>query len=253
MPITPRQDDILHYARETGRVGVDELAIRFDVTAQTIRRDLGELCEAGLLDRTHGGAVLPSGITNIGYEDRRRTAAEAKDAIGRAAAALIPSGASLFLNIGTTTEAVARALRDTPNLMVVTNNLNVAHILSGHPSAEVIVTGGRLRRADNGLVGDRATATINQFKADIAVLGCSGLDLDGDLLDFDPEEVRVSKSFLSKARSAMLVADDSKLSRNAPVRIANLADLDRWVTNEAPPDTLRDRCIEAETEITIAG
>ncbi|AHM03000.1 Glycerol-3-phosphate regulon repressor, DeoR family [Roseibacterium elongatum DSM 19469] len=253
MPISIRQDDILRAARESGRVNVEDLATRFEVTVQTIRRDLTDLCEAGLLDRVHGGAVLPSGITNIGYEERRRTAAGAKDAIGRTAAALIPPGACVFLNIGTTTEAVARALRDVSNLLVVTNNLNVAHILSGHPSAEVIVSGGRLRRADNGLVGERATATINQFKADLAVLGCSGVDLDGELLDFDPEEVRVSRAFLSKARSTILVADDSKLARNAPVRIANLANLDRWVTNAEPPDALLERCLENETEITIAG
>ncbi|MCS6623508.1 DeoR/GlpR family DNA-binding transcription regulator [Roseibacterium beibuensis] len=253
MPITPRQDDILRVAREIGRVGVDDLAAQFDVTVQTIRRDLTELCEAGLLDRVHGGAVLPSGVTNIGYEERRRTAAGAKEVIARAAAALIPPGASVFLNIGTTTEAVARVLRDTANLMVVTNNMNVAQILSGHPSAEVMVTGGRLRRADNGLVGERATATINQFKADFAILGCSAVDLEGDLLDFDPEEVRVTKAFLSKARSAILVADDSKLERNAPVKIASLTGFDRWITNAPPPEALQDLCAESETEITIAG
>ena len=155
-------------------MGVEDLATAFDVTVQTIRRDLTELCEAGLLARTHGGAMLPSGVTNIAYEERRRLSADAKEAIGQAAAALIPAGASLFLNIGTTTEAVARALADTPNLMVVTNNLNVAQIMGTHPTAEVILTGGRLRRADGGLTGDMAVETIRQFKVDIAVIGALG-------------------------------------------------------------------------------
>ena len=107
MPITPRQSDILNRVRSDGRVMVEELAETFGVTVQTIRRDLTELCDARLLDRIHGGAVLPSGVTNIGYEDRRRLNADAKEAIARACAAEIPDGASLFLNIGTTTEAVA--------------------------------------------------------------------------------------------------------------------------------------------------
>ena len=171
MRLNPRQSDILDLARQTGRVGVDDLANGFGVTVQTIRRDLGELCDAGLLARTHGGAMLPSGVTNIAYAERRRLSADAKEAIGRATAALIPQGASLFLNIGTTTEAVARALIDTPNLMVVTNNLNVAQIMASHPTAEVILTGGRLRRADGGLTGDMAVETIRQLKVDMAVIG----------------------------------------------------------------------------------
>ncbi|WP_439139603.1 DeoR/GlpR family DNA-binding transcription regulator [Roseicyclus sp.] len=253
MRINPRQSDILDLARQMGRVGVDDLATGFGVTVQTIRRDLGELCDAGLLARTHGGAMLPSGITNIAYAERRRLAAEAKEAIGRATAALIPQGASLFLNIGTTTEAVARALSDTPNLMVVTNNLNVAQIMGSHPTAEVILTGGRLRRADGGLTGDMAVETIRQFKVDIAVIGGSALDLAGDILDFDPDEVRVSRAILSQARAAFLVADHGKLARAAPVRIAGLRDLDRWVTDAAPPRALRELCEAAGTAITIAA
>jgi len=253
MSLSPRQSDILDLARQTGRVSVDDLATGFGVTVQTIRRDLGDLCDAGLLARTHGGAMLPSGVTNIAYEERRRLSAPAKEAIGRDAAALIPPGASLFLNIGTTTEAVARALIDTPNLMVVTNNLNVAQIMGTHPTAEVILTGGRLRRADGGLTGEMAVDTIRQFKVDIAVIGGSALDSAGDILDFDPDEVRVSRAILSQARAAFLVADHGKLSRAAPVRIANLRDLDRWITDAPPPEGLRDLCAQAGTTITIAA
>ena len=252
MSLTPRQSDILGLARHIGRVSVDDLATDFGVTVQTIRRDLTELCEAGLLARTHGGAMLPSGVTNIAYEERRRLSAPAKEAIARTAAALIPAGASLFLNIGTTTEAVARALIDTPNLMVVTNNLNVAQIMGAHPTAEVILTGGKLRRADGGLTGDIAVDSIRQFKVDIAVIGASALDAEGDLLDFDAGEVRVSRAILSQARGAMLVADSGKLARGAPVRIASLRDIDRWITETPPPPDMARLCDEAGTVITIA-
>lgn len=252
MPITPRQSDILDRARSEGRVMVEGLAEAFGVTVQTIRRDLTELCDARLLDRIHGGAVLPSGVTNIGYEDRRRLNADAKEAIARACAAEIPNGASLFLNIGTTTEAVARALQGHSGLMVVTNNMNAAQILAGNPSCEVVLTGGALRRADGGLVGDLAVQTIRAFKVDVAVIGASALDADGDLLDFDIQEVRVAHAILQQARQAILVADLGKLTRAAPVRIGSLSDLDIWVTDADPPAALRALCRDSGTEIRVA-
>ncbi len=252
MTISHRQTDILSQARQSGRVTVDDLAATFDVTVQTIRRDLSDLCGAGLLARTHGGAMLPSGIINLGYEDRRRLNAPAKEAIARATADLVPNGASLFLNIGTTTEAVARAFADKRDLMVVTNNMNVAQTLTAHPTAEVIVTGGRLRRSDGGLVGDMAVGTIRQFKVDFAIIGGSALDLDGDILDFDPDEVRVSRAIIAQARSVILVADLGKLDRAAPVKIASLSDLDHWITDRPVPSKLAKICDRANTRITVA-
>lgn len=253
MSFTPRQIDILSLARETGRVSVDELARGFDVTVQTIRRDLAELCDGCHLDRTHGGAALPSRITNMAYEDRRRVNADAKEAIGQATAALIQPGASLFLGIGTTTEAVALALRDTPNLMVVTNNLNVAQVLSSHPSAEVMVTGGKLRRSDGGLVGEMAVQSLQQFKLDFAVIGTSAMDIQGMLLDFDPDEVRVSQSILKQCRTSVLVADMGKLDRSAPVRITNLSRMDHWVTDAKPSWGMQLDCKNNHVRVTVPG
>src|SRR5882762_1588720 len=108
--IPERQQEILSLARAQGRVSVDDLALRFSVTPQTIRKDLNELCEMRLVSRVHGGAVIASGVENIAYEARRFIAQSEKRAIGMAAARLIPNSASLFINIGTTTEEVARAL-----------------------------------------------------------------------------------------------------------------------------------------------
>ena len=121
---------------------VDDLARRFGVTVQTIRRDLSELADSGKLQRVHGGAIIASGTHNIGYADRHSLNNTAKTAIAQACAAQIPNRASVFLNIGTSTEAVARALLRHNNLLVVTNNINVASILAAIPGCEVIVTGG---------------------------------------------------------------------------------------------------------------
>lgn len=251
MALSIRQSEILDIARAEGRVSVEDLAERFGVTLQTIRRDLTELADAGQLERVHGGAVLRSGVANIGYEQRRLMNAAAKAAIGRCCAAMVPDDSSLFINIGTTTEAVARALLGHRNLTVVTNNLNVANILAQNESCEVIVAGGVLRRSDGGLVGDLTTEAISHFKVDYAIVGTSALDSDGDLLDFDPQEVRVSRAILRQARQSFLVADASKLERRAPVRIASLSEIARVFTDRPLPAELARKCAEWGTEVTV--
>lgn len=249
MPRSIRQKEILELARAEGRVAVEDLARRFDVTLQTIRRDLGDMAEAGLVDRVHGGAMLRIGVTNVGYEARRRMNAEAKAAIAAACAARIPDNSSMILNLGTTTETVARALLHHDNITVVTNNMNIANILAANPGCEVMVTGGALRRSDGGLIGEMATQFIQQFKVDYAVIGASGLDKDGDLLDYDLAEVRVSRAILGQARQAFLVLDHSKLERAAPARIASLSELDVLFTDRPLPQPLATRCAEWKLEV----
>lgn len=247
-----RQPEILDIARAEGKVMVEDLAQRFGVTVQTIRRDLNELADNGQLDRVHGGAMLPSGVTNIIYDERSRLNQEAKAAIGRACAAAIPDGCSLFLNIGTTTEAVARALVQRRNLMVMTNNLNVANILVANPECDIVVAGGTFRRSDGGLVGSLTMRAIEDYKFDVAVIGCSALDEDGDLLDFDSREVMVSQTILKRARKKFLVTDHSKLERSAPVRIASISDLDHVFTDQPLPGPLAARVDSWGVPVTIA-
>jgi DeoR family glycerol-3-phosphate regulon repressor len=246
-----RHPFILDAARRDGRVTVDGLARLLGVTVQTIRRDLARLSESGQLTRVHGGAVPRPGVANIGYGDRRALHAEAKAAIAARAATGIPDRASVFLNVGTTTEAVAQALRRHRGLLVVTNNLNVANILAD-TDARVTLTGGTLRPADGALTGPLAAATVDRFKTDVAVIGCSALDADGDLLDFDPSEVEVAQAILRQARRSVLVADASKLGRPAPVRIASLSQMDAWITDLAPPPALARLCAEGGTEVVVA-
>ncbi len=253
MSQTFRHTEIIDIARRDGNVTVEGLAAHFGVTLQTIRRDLSDLAEAGRLERVHGGAVLPSGTSNIGYEERRALNTDAKAAIAAACAAQIPDNISLFLNIGTSTEAVARSLDQHENLLVVTNNMNVANILAANEGCQVVVTGGRLRRSDGGLVGNLAAETIRQFKFDLAVIGCSALDEDGDLLDFDIEEVGVSQTILAQARRTFLVADKSKFTRHAPARIATLAEIDTFFTDAALSPGLAARCRDWETEVTLSA
>lgn len=246
-----RHNHILTTARRDGKVTATALATALGVAVQTIRRDLRDLCGEGLLERVHGGAVLPSGVRNIGYDDRRALGRDAKLRIAARTAALIPDNASLFLNIGTTTEAVALALSHHRDLMVITNNLNVANILARNPSCEVVVAGGTLRRTDGGLVGDLAALAIARFKVDIAVIGASAIDPNGDLLDFDPEEVRVSRQILDAARASILVADKSKFTRKAPVRIGSVSEVDDFVTDGVPSERFVNACADWQTRLHL--
>lgn len=253
MPQSFRQPDILEIARQNGKVTVEGLADHFQVTVQTIRRDLTEMAEAGKLERVHGGAILPSGVTNILYEERRLLNEGGKREIARACARSIPNDASVFMNIGTSTEAVAHELLDHRNLMVVTNNMNVATILSANKSCSVVLTGGTLRRSDGGLVGNLSVMVLENFKFDYAVLGCSALDEDGDMLDFDQQEVIVSQAALPRSRTTLVVADQSKLQRNAPIRVCSLADVDGLFTDSALHPGLAAKCRSWNTEVHTAG
>lgn len=247
--LNPRQQEIVALARATGRVGVEELAMRFAVTPQTIRKDLNELCDRRVLSRVHGGATVSSGVENVGYEARRFIAQEEKRAIGEATAQLIPNGSSLFINIGTTTEEVARALNNHDGLMVITNNLNVATLLYRNPRIEVIVAGGPVRRADAGIVGAPAVDLIRQFKVDFAIIGVSAIDEEGALLDYDYREVIVSQAIIENAREVILVADRLKFERTAPVRIGHLSQIDVFVTDRLPNPAIDHLCRDREVRV----
>lgn len=242
MQLSLRQQQIMALARDGGRVSVDELVVSFEVTPQTIRKDLNELCEARLLTRVHGGAVLASGVANVAYEQRRAMSAEEKLKIGQLCAAQIPHNSSLFMNIGTTTEAVATALLDHQNLMIITNNLNVANILIQNASFEVIIAGGVVRHSDRGVIGEATADFVKQFKLDYAVIGASALDEEGALLDFDYREVRVTQAILSNARERYLVTDKTKLERTAPVRVGHVSQLTALFIDELKEQRLLAVC-----------
>lgn len=249
MDVAQRQAEIVELAKSQGRVGVDALVAHFGVTAQTIRKDLNDICENGLLKRVHGGAIFPSGVQNMQYEARRQIAADEKDAIGAAAARLIPNNASLFINIGTTTEAVSQALLEHTGLMVITNNINVANRMRVYPNFEVVIAGGIVRGSDGGVVGEAAVDFIKQFKVDFAVIGTSAIDEDGALLDFDYREVKVAQAIIANARHVILVSDSTKFDRTAPVRIAHLSQVDSFITDRCPLESIRRICAESDVEL----
>ena len=163
--------------------------------------------------------------------------------IGRLAAGSIPSHCSVFLNIGTTTEAVARELVRHDDLSVVTNNLNVALALSQQTAFRMIVAGGTVRNRDGAVLGQLTCDTLGQFRVDYAVIGISGIDAEGTLLDFDYEEVRATQTVLAHAHRVFLVADHSKFGRRPMVRVGSLSQVHTLFTDRAPP--AETRCVHA--------
>jgi DeoR family transcriptional regulator, glycerol-3-phosphate regulon repressor len=250
----PRQAEMLDLVRRLGTATVEVLAEHFGVTLQTVRRDVKLLAEAALLARFHGGArVLGSTTENTAYAQRQQTQPAAKQRIARAVAAAVPAGCSLILNIGTSTEAVARELLQHTGLRVVTNNLNVAAILSGNPQCLVSVAGGQVRPHDRGVVGPATVDFVRQFRVDIAVIGISGIEADGSLRDFDFDEVKVTQAIISSARQVWLVADHTKFNRPAMVEVARIAQVQRLFTDAAPPAAFQTLLAEAGVQWHVAA
>ena len=249
---SPRQKEILEMAQQKGFVSIEELTQGFAVTPQTIRRDINFLCNHGMLRRYHGGAGLTSSVENVDYSTRQVLCLEEKRRIARLVARHIPERASLFINIGTTTEEVAKALGEHQGLRIITNNLNVAALLSGNPNFEVIVAGGVVRQRDRGIIGEATIDFIRQFKVDYGVIGISGIDIDGTLLDFDYREVRVSQAIIESARKVLLVADHTKFGRNAMVRLGHLSEIDTLFTDQQPPEEIVSILAESNVGLYVA-
>ena len=248
-----RRSKIVKRIETRGFATIETLAQEFDVSAQTIRRDIIELDKQQLLQRFHGGAGLPRNSARLGYSEKKFAAIEEKQRIGVAAAALIPDGAAVFLDVGTTVEAVAQALAGRENLHIFTNSLVAAGALARSRFIKVIVTGGLLHGADGSLVGGDVNAAISKFKFDIAVIACSGFDDDGAAMDFDVQKIGVKNAAMDNARQTILVADGSKFIRTAFVRISALDDFTHIVTDTKPPAALKSAIDNAGVEIIVAG
>ncbi len=178
MKQTQRHDAIIELVRLQGYVSTEELVEHFDVSPQTIRRDLNDLADQNKIQRHHGGAALPSSSVNAAYNDRKVMWSEEKARIAQRVASQIPDGATLFIDIGTTPEAVAHALMNHKNLRVVTNNLNVATLLTAKEDFRLILAGGEVRTRDGGIMGEATLDFISQFRLDYGILGISGIDMD---------------------------------------------------------------------------
>ncbi|MER5170260.1 MULTISPECIES: DeoR/GlpR family DNA-binding transcription regulator [Thioclava] len=250
--LTQRQNQITEIARSEGFVGIEDIAVRLDVTPQTIRRDIKLLCDMGILHRYHGGASLMTNTRNRDHARRREEMASEKARIGEMVAAHIPDGASIFLNIGTTTEAIAQALLGKKELHVVTNNINVVTLLSQREDFDITIAGGQVRKRDLAVVGEATIGFINQFKVDFGIIGISGIDEDGTLLDFDYREVQVAQAIIANSRTTFLATDHTKFGRRAMVKLGHLDDLDGLFIDALPGAPYADVLKASNVSVHVA-
>ena len=231
-----RRDLIQQVVQERGGVSVGALAEMLGVSTQTIRRDLDILCDREGLRRAHGRIELAEDRLNTPFDQRAGTNLVGKRAIGEAAAAQIPDGATLFISIGSTVLSVARALHRRKELTVITNNLSAAMALSEELSNRIILPGGEIRLPDRDFVGEEVVDFFDRYRAEFAIFGTAGIDPGGALLEFHQSEVRATEKMRRNAQKSLLVIDHSKFGRLAPAAGGNLDEIDLVICDRHPTE-----------------
>ena len=230
-----RHEGILSVLRRRGFVSIGGLAKSFRVSEQTVRRDLKALEHQGLVTRYHGGAGLPAGPSERSYENRKIRFAAEKKRIAKAVAARIPEDATVFIDIGTTMEAIAEALLDHQSLTVITNLLSVAIILSRHPKFQILLAGGILRHNDHATTGEAARVFLERFRVGYGIFSVGAINADGELLDYDYRDIDVSAMAMRISRRKFIAMDHSKFEADAVVHAGSVADIDAIFTDRLPP------------------
>lgn len=235
--IQARRGEILSLVQQHGELPVTELSKLLGVSEVTVRSDLSALAETGQVRRTRGGVRLPIGQHEAPLEQTQRLHAAAKRRIGRTAAALVAHGETVFLDVGSTTTEVARALSPTlRDVTVITNGLNIALELERLPNLRVIVTGGTLRPLQHSLVSPYALNVLQHVHADRLFLGCNGVCAESGVTNANHEEAEIKRLMVAQAREVVVVADHSKVGQVSRAHIAPANRVTTLVTDGHGPD-----------------
>jgi DeoR family fructose operon transcriptional repressor len=242
-----RKTDLAAYIREVGQVTVAELADRFGVSLDTIRRDLDQLDADGIIIRTHGGALSPSGAprTDTALDIRRRVQTEAKEQIGALAATLVTDGSTLLINAGTTTLAVARHLRDRRNLIVATNNLQLPAEIPATVFREMYVFGGTVRLSAMATIGpvtfrNMLNGADIDVRCDLALIAVGAVSADAGYSTSNIAEAAMMREMMDRAARVAILADSSKFGRQLFAQVAQLRRANYFVTDASPPPELAE-------------
>jgi DeoR family transcriptional regulator, fructose operon transcriptional repressor len=250
-----RQQAIASLVIANGRASVTELAQTYDVTSETVRRDLAALDKAGVLRRVHGGAVPVRALhlVEAGVGEREATRAEHKDSIAAAAAELIPrGGATVLLDAGTTTARTAAHLPTDRELVVVTNSVPVAARLAAMASISLQLLGGRVRGVTQAAVGEQTLRVLDTLRVDMAFIGTNGISVRHGLSTPDSDEAAVKRAMVNSANFVVAVADSSKIGREDFVSFAPLSRVDTLITDSEITDVDRAQFTEQGVEVIVA-
>jgi DeoR/GlpR family transcriptional regulator of sugar metabolism len=246
-----RRDVILERLQRDGKVVAADLSAELAVSPDTVRRDLRELAEAGLLRRVHGGA-LPAAIGARPYGVRREQAPAAKEAIARATSGLLRQAQVILLDAGTTTLEVARGLPPELEATVITNSPPIAVALAEHPTVEVTMLGGTLAKDAQAVVGAATVEALHSIRADVLVLGVCSIHPEVGITVMDLEESYVKRAMIENAAEVVAVSSAEKLGSAGPYVVAPLAELTHLVTDRLVPGDQLAKYRELGIEVVLA-
>lgn len=250
MSTRERRGAIRGFLADRGEVAIAELALQFEVSEMTIRRDLEDLEDQGVARRVRGGAIA---TVSRSYEPplatRATEALEAKQRIAAAAAGYIDYGETAILDVGTTTLELAKCLKGRGGLTIVTPSVRAAAELAGDPNMRVIMTGGIVRPGEFSLIGHLAEDTFSQLNCDVLFLGVGGISGEKGLTEYNLDDTRVKRAALAAASRTVALADQSKLGRVCLATIAGLSEIDVLITDAPPDHPQLDAVREAGVEV----
>ena len=249
-----RKNEILDKLRAEQRVLVSDLAEYYNVTEETIRRDLDKLEKEGYATKTYGGAILGNSTkTDLSYTIRNKTNVDAKNQIAALASRLIEDGDHLMLDDSSTSLYLAKKLKEKKNLTVITNSVELVVELNGIDGWTIILTGGRLKPDSLALVGDQTQQMLRRYHVDTAVMSCKGIDLEAGVTDSSEFHAQTKQSMLRCAKKKILILDSSKIDKVSFIDIAPLDAFDIVVTNTAPSKPWLDFFADHNVECLYPG
>jgi len=250
---THREREIIEALRmKGGSSRIQPLAVQLGVSEETIRRNVKKLADDGLVRKVHGGVHLPDAEIEPSFQQRMDQNPDAKRRIAARVAAIVRNGDSLFLDIGSTTAYIARALRGHRDLFVVTNSVAVAHLLAARNNNRVFMAGGELRAHDGGAFGAEAIAFVRRFQVDYAICSATAINADRGFVLFDLQEAEFSREIMLRARTRIVAADSTKFGRGGPIVACDPSIVDKLVTDAPPPADLCTAMEAWSLEIIVA-
>ncbi len=245
-----RRNEILSKLQEERKVVVSDLSQQYNVTEETIRRDLEKLENEGLAKKTYGGAVLNESFnTDLPYTVRKKANVESKQKIAEAIAAMIEDGDHLILDASSTALFIAKRMKDKKNITVITNSVEILLELSDRNGWKILSTGGRLKEGGLALVGYQAERMVSTFHVDYAIFSCKGMDLERGLTDANESDAQIKKMIVKAANKTILAVDHSKFDRISFTQVCELSEIDMVVTDKEPDESWKQTFLSAGIEL----
>lgn len=248
-----RLNALMKLIEERGHCSVAELAAFFEVSEETIRRDIRQLERTGRVQKTHGGVSIPSSELEAPYRIRLREQSDAKQRIAQHAARMVSEGMTLLLDSGTTCLWLARALAGIRDLTIITNSMEVAHEVLGRPGQRLFVAGGPIKPDYHAAFGPEAITFCRRFVPDITILSMGAIDAGCGFLDFDSDEAMFKRSILDRSRRVVVLADSTKFTKPGFIQVADFADVKALYTDAEPPADIRKAADTHGMMIEVAG